>query len=339
MAGRFLSAFGNRLATGVRSDVEEESAALVIHDETRSVLAPFLAAATFAGASCSTPPATAPASPPAIVPAVHAHGLVFVEVGGALGEPLLALLDTGASVSAIDPRRSSGLPALARSEVVGTTGSIEVENVALEGLTLGSFPLPKLSATRRDLAGLLSPDAREVDMILGSDAFAGLVLTIDFGASRIEVSGMPATASGVEVPMELDNGIPTIPASLSGIATTLRIDTGASLFETEDVYVNVPARIWDALRALDPELAPTKHFQGTGASGETVELPVARVEDVRIGPRTLGHAFVIVQPEAGYFADPRAKGFVGNNFLEKLGVVTLDYGRRRLSVRARGSTS
>ena len=45
---------------------------------------------------------------------------------------------------------------------------------------------------------------------------------------------------------------------------------------------------------------------------------------------TLESVFVIVQPELGYFADPEAKGFASNNFLEKLGRVTLDYRARRL---------
>ena len=57
---------------------------------------------------------------------------------------------------------------------------------------------------------------------------------------------------------------------------------------------------------------------------------MARVTAARIGPLDLEHVFVIVQPEAGYFADPQAKGFVSNNFLEKLGRVTLDYGTERL---------
>ena len=39
-----------------------------------------------------------------------------------------------------------------------------------------------------------------------------------------------------------------------------------------------------------------------------------------------------VAPRAGYFAGAGAKGFVSNNFLEKLGRVTLDFGNRRLVV-------
>jgi len=271
------------------------------------------------------------------VPLVRAHGLLFVEVHASDGAPILALLDTGANASAIDVRRAAGWKTLARSEVVGTTGSVPADVVELAGLRLGALALPSLRATRRDLTGLLSPDGRAVEMILGSDAFLRRALTIDFKERSCELGSGASASTPNEIPMALDQGIPAIPARLAGIATSLRIDTGASLFESNDVYVNIPARIWSALRSLDPALAPTTHLQGTGASGEAVELPVARVEEASIGGKAFDAVFVIVQPEAGYFADPAAKGFVGVNFLEKLGRVTLDYGRGRMSAAARKS--
>ncbi len=275
------------------------------------------------------------------VPLVRAHGLLFVEVAPHDGSTILALVDTGANASAIDAQRAGELKPVAKSEVVGTTGSVSAEIVELAGLKLGALALPSLRATRRDLSGLLSPDGRAVEMILGSDAFVGRALSIDFEQRSLELGpSSPATSGGAPmstpgaVPMTLEQGIPAIPARLGGIATTLRIDTGASLFETPDVYVNVPARIWSALRSVDPDLAPTTHFQGTGASGESVQLPVARVRASTIGAKAFDAVFVIVQPESGYFADPAAKGFVGVNFLEKLGRVTLDYGRGRMSAAA-----
>jgi hypothetical protein len=168
-------------------------------------------------------------------------------------------------------------------------------------------------------------------MILGSDALADMAVTIDFQSGVVEVSqGSPEDPEGVAI--RLDNGIPTIAANLDGTELWLRIDTGASLFDSDDVYVNVPARTWKALTARDPDLESTGQLRGTGANGESVVLPVAKVNGARIGPVELPSVFVIVQPEVGYFADPRAKGFVGNNFLEKFGRVTLDYRAGKLRV-------
>jgi len=260
-----------------------------------------------------------------------ASGLVFVTVEAA-GSKLLALLDTGASASAIDPRRAKGLEVVGRGDVVGTTGTMQAETVRLGGLSLGGTPLPELRATRRDLAGLLAPRGERVDLILGADALAGRVLSIDFVANQL-VLLEPAAADPGGIPMRLDNGIPTLAADLAGERLELRLDTGASLFETQDVYVNVPTRVWQALCRRHPGLAPSSQLQGTGADGRTVALPVARVGPARIGPRSLAEVFVIVQPEAGYFAAPDALGFVSNNFLATLGRVELDFANRRMRTR------
>jgi hypothetical protein len=267
------------------------------------------------------------------VPVLRAHGLVHVEVERDGGDaPLLCLIDTGANRSAIDPRRAGELAVVAEVEVVGTTGALRAETVRLAGLTLGGYALPEIEPTRRDLGGLLPFPDRPIDAILGTDALAGLALTLDFARGEVELRPGGGAERDGDVEMKLDAGIPTLPATLGGVETVLRIDTGASLFETQDVYVNVPPALWRALAREWPELEPISRLQGSGASGETVELPVYRVPLARIGPRELDSACVIVQPAAGYFAAPDAKGFVGNNFLEKLGRVTLDLGAQRLRV-------
>ncbi len=268
-------------------------------------------------------------------PFLRHAGLIFVEVERAGEAPLLALLDTGASASAIDPTRARELPALETVEVVGTTGTLTAELVLLRGLGLCGRALPVLRATRRDLSGLLAPEGARVELILGSDACAGLALTLDFERGLLELAPSAAEAGETGVPLLLDQGIPAIPATLGGLETWLRLDTGASLFDAPDVYVNVPPRLWDELRARQPALAPTSQLRGTGADGAEVLLPVVPLAGAVVGPRSLERVFLIVQPAQGYFALPEAKGFVGNNFLEKLGRVTLDYGAGRLRVAAR----
>ena len=255
--------------------------------------------------------------------------LLFVEVDGWEGEALLALVDTGASASAIDPRRSADLPLLERSEVLGTTGTIEVDTVELEGLSLGATALPPLRATRRPLDGLLAPSGRRVDMILGSDAFAALALTIDFEFGRLGLTASSDPNLEASKAMPLDHGIPTLQARLGGLVTQLRIDTGASLFESDDVYINVPHRVWKQLLGRDPGLSPKTSLQGTGADGTSVDLPVVELAECAVGPLDLDRVFAIVQPEQGYFALPEAKGFVGNNYLRRFARVTLDYRNER----------
>lgn len=264
------------------------------------------------------------------VPFTTVGGLVLVDVDLPNADHALALLDTGANASAIDGRWAATLPVLERSQVVGTTGVVAADTVRLDGLRLGGLELPALRATRRDLSGLLAPPGRVVEMILGTDALAGRAVTIDFTAKRLELARGSATAAAGSVPMRMDNGIPTIEASLAGVDRWLRLDTGASLFDTDDVYVNVPTPLWETIHQRQPQLVPSSSLSGTGADGRPVDLPVVAVPQARIGPLHFERVFLIVQPQAGYFADPDAKGFVGNNYLARLRRVTLDFAGGRL---------
>ena len=282
-----------------------------------------LVAAAWASAARTDPP------PP--VPFERLAGLLFVEVTWTGRAPLLALLDTGASASAIDPGVAAHLPVERVGDVVGTTGTLRSEVVRVEGLRLGDAKLPPVQATRRSLTSLLAPPGRRVDLILGSDALARGALSIDFERGHVALEKSASPEGDVRVvPLVLDNGIPAIPASLGGIEVELRLDTGASLFDSADVYVNVPERVWAEIQARHSDLAPSSRLQGMGADGRSVELPVVAVPGVEVGPLVLDAAFIVVQPVAGYFAAPDAKGFVSNNFLEKLGRVTIDYRGQRL---------
>ena len=288
-------------------------------------LAPLLALLPLACVSVREP------APVPGVPFILSYGLVFVELELPGEGFVLALLDTGASASAIDTASAQDLPSEESVEVVGTTGTVPADIVVLEGLRLGTEALPPLRATRRDLSGLLAPEGRSVQMILGSDALLGRVVELDFIDGQLRFSPPEDADPSAGVPMLLDQGIPAIAGTLGGVDVWLRIDTGASLFETPNVYVNIPPSVWRALLDRHPDLVPSVHFQGTGAGGEAVDLPVAAVPSGRIGARDLGRVFVIVQPAAGYFAAPDAKGFVSNNFLRMCGRVALDsaHGRFR----------
>jgi hypothetical protein len=130
--------------------------------------------------------------------------------------------------------------------------------------------------------------------------------------------------------MNLDNGIPAIPAMIATVKTWLRIDSGAGLFASDDVYVNVPMPLWDRLADVIPGFRSEGELLGTGLDGGQVILPFARVGPARIASFRRDSIVVVGQPAQGYFAEPRAKGFVGNNFLEKLGRVTLDFAAGRI---------
>jgi hypothetical protein len=265
---------------------------------------------------------------------VYHQRVVFVRARVGEESGLLFLLDTGASASAVHAATAERLelPMGAPTRVEGSAGVIEVDTVLVDELALGEHVVRGITATVQDLGGSLAPPGERIDGILGYDFLGAFALELDFAAKRLRLLDAPLGELPGALPFELDNGIPRLVARLDGrVSADLRLDTGASLFESEDVYVNVTERVWEELRRLDPSLAPSQYFTGTGTGGE-VRLPVARIGSLSVGERTLTRPWVIVQPAQGYFARPEAVGFVGNNFLEKFGCVTIDYPGRRLAL-------
>jgi hypothetical protein len=275
----------------------------------------------------------APAAAPALE-FVYPQRVVFVRARVNEEPGLLFLLDTGANASALHAATAERLelPLGEATRVEGSAGVIEVETVLVGELAVGEQLVRGITATVQDLGGSLAPPGEQVDGILGNDFLGAFALELDFTAQRLRLFDDPPDDLPGALPFELDNGIPRVSALLDGrVSTHLRLDTGASLFESEDVYVNVTERVWEELRRLDPALAPTQYFTGTGTGGE-VRLPVARIGSLTVGGRTLERPWVIVQPAQGYFARADAVGFVGNNVLEKFGRVTIDYPGRRLAL-------
>ncbi|MGE3466693.1 MAG: retropepsin-like aspartic protease [Pyrinomonadaceae bacterium] len=272
---------------------------------------------------------------------IYENRLIYVKmlINGEFEETFL--LDTGASTSAIDlaTAMSLGLTISGKDHVEGTAGRIEVQRVTLDGLSIGTARVKDLKVTTYNLTGLLIPRGQQrVAGILGFDFLRQFVLKIDYIDRKITFESPPVKAASrgsdmLVMPFTLDNGIPRFSAVLDrSINTSFRLDTGASLFASEDVYLNVTEDIWGKLKSKNRSLVPETHFTGSGVGG-TVRLPVARVGSVAFGKVAIVKPYVIVQPRAGYFSRPEAVGFVSNNLLEKFRVVTIDYINQQLIIR------
>lgn len=254
--------------------------------------------------------------------------LIFIEMLINDEPEMVFLLDTGASASALDLKTAEklGLPVKGVSNVEGTAGVINAKNVQVRSLSFGKARAKNLIVPAYDLSGLLTPTGKKLAGVLGYDFLRSFVVTIDYGENKIEFSKRSlAKYPQVMVPFTPDNGIPRIKGVLNDtLEASLRLDTGASLFETHDVYLNITEQIWDRLIALDANLRPARFFTGGGVGG-AVKLPVAQIRGLSVGEVRITSPFVIVQPKQGYFARPEAVGFVSNNFLEKFSPVTINY--------------
>lgn len=255
---------------------------------------------------------------------------------GPEGEPVWLLLDTGANRSALDAgfAERSGLPQLAGSRVEGTAGVIEAGGTRVENLRLGGLALPVIEPTTSDLSGLQGPGGEPAVGILGSDALAGLVVTLDFTGGGIAIAppseaSARAAACGRAIATRDDNGILRLDAVIDGEAVPLRYDSGAGLFEDPHVWINLSQPQWTRVRGGRPETAPIATLGGSGTGGQ-VSLPVHAGGRLEICPLAWDEPRLIIQPAQGYFARPEAVGFVGNALFWSQGMVTIDYPGHRL---------
>jgi hypothetical protein len=261
----------------------------------------------------------------------YEHRLLYVPVAIDHHAPVPFLLDTGANVSAIDESlvEKFGLQSTGDTQIEGTAGVSKARKTKVGSFSLGSSSVKDLRPTVQNLTGLLDPPGGQTLGILGNDFLKHFVVEINYRAKTMTLRDS-GVEEGLSIPFQMDNGIPRLNGTLNGsISADLRIDTGASLFETEDVYLNIPTRVWKRLAEIDPDLKPSTYFKGSGVGG-SVDLAVAQIKSLTLGSLEIRSPFVIVQPEQGYFARPDAAGFVSNNLLEKFSPVTIDYAGRRL---------
>jgi Retroviral aspartyl protease. len=267
---------------------------------------------------------------------IYHQRLIFIKMRLNRREDMLFLLDTGANRSAIDSSVAERfkLPSAGTDKVEGTAGVIETTKAKIDSLSFEKAEVKNLTVTVQNLSGITAPPNEKVAGILGYDFLRYFAVEINFPERRIKFSRRAAKSAeksgAASLSFTLDNGIPRIEAVLNeSVETGFRLDTGASIFETKDVYLNVTEDVWNRLKAENPTLKPQKYFTGSGIGGE-IKLPVARIKSFSTGSLHVPNPFVIVQPKAGYFARPDAVGFISNNLLEKYSRVTIDYLEKKI---------
>jgi len=247
------------------------------------------------------------------------------------------LIDTGANRSALDAgvARSLGLPEEAGTAVEGSAGTIQTSTTTVTRFMMGDLAT-RLSPTVSDLSGLAGPEGEPVAGIIGSDVFGDRVLTFDFERRRLAMAAPgPASAAiaacGRGVAMANDNGIPRVTAELDGRAVELRYDSGAGLFDSPHLWINLSEPQFAEILNGRPPLPPVQTLTGSGAGG-SLRLPVHLGERFRLGVVEWSRPRLIIQPRQGYFARPEAVGFLGNAAFRRFGLVVIDYPGGRLTV-------
>lgn len=271
---------------------------------------------------------------------IYYQNLVFLNVKANDTDSLLFLMDTGANASAIDNLTAEilSLPFVRRDSVTGTAGTEPVDMVRVDKLAIGGASIPGLIVTKRDLGYSLVPSNHKLDGILGTDFLRHFSVVIRFADSTIELKKKTVGSKGyMQIPFEMENNIPRVKMkTANGQAVYLRYDSGASLFATRDVYINIPERLYDALYASDTSMRPYTYFTASGVGGD-LKLPVVKGKSLYAGDLQIDEPRFIVQPRQGYFAADNAVGFFSNNLMEKYKVVVRDFLHKRMLVQKQTS--
>jgi predicted aspartyl protease len=243
--------------------------------------------------------------------------------------PFTSLVDVAVAPSVVDLAlaRELGLriDETAPGEAAGQgAGRATFYPSELPDLQMGEHRVGSIEAVAADLAALGAKLGRPLHAILGQSFFEGRIVQFDYEHQRLKLD--PSTVEeGVSVPIEGAVDLtPVVPVTVNGREVPVVLDTGSSL--TLGIYL-------DAVDDLG--LAPARDAATprtlTGARGE-VEALEGMVASLALGDLRLERVPTVFLPRPP--GDPtRALGNLGNGFLQHT-ILTLDYRRRRLNIRA-----
>jgi hypothetical protein len=281
-----------------------------------------------------------------IVDCVYERGQFFLPLSLNGSAPHHFIFDTGAGVSAVDAALADelALPTIAHTELAGTAGILEVDQVRIarlmplaRGRGVAELSWYGLTPTKQDLSAFHVPvaGAREGGL-LGNDYLQSFVVQLVFSPALVEISRPTGfTPAGVDpgnyIPFFLDHAtIVRGSGTLDGwMDVPLRLDSGSATMTIGAPYLNITTNMWNALRARHPEYEVHDELKANAIGGE-VHLQVARISSLDVGPLHFDNPSVVVQPPVGYFASPDAVGFIALNLFEPGGWVTFDFPNGRL---------
>jgi hypothetical protein len=142
------------------------------------------------------------------------------------------LLDSGAEMTVLDKAFAERLRLNASGDVaaIGTGGVGSAQFAGGVTIDLDGITFPDRTVAVIDLAAIGQAIGRPLPVVLGKDAFNGLIIDIDFPARRIafhEREGFAAPEGLVEVPLVSTGSIRAVPLSIEGRPPALfDFDTG-----------------------------------------------------------------------------------------------------------------
>ena len=268
--------------------------------------------------SFSALPANVRGAEPDVVPLRPLAGGLFAAPVHIGGESLWLLVDTGATRTMLRSEVATRLHLKPRARFLleTTAGSVPGLCAGPVALRVGRTELSVDCLGWSPAADGVTLGAAGIDGVLASDALGGRPLLLDPARALLVLDPSPHEISGLEVPLTLEAGRPTLTMRTAGGTLRLVLDSAA-----EDLILfGAAAAAVTARRGVGLETM-------TGARAAAVGMP-PRLTDVRRPPR-----------QALLLPDLRDRGEDGLVPLATVGRVALDWQRGVATLAAYGGTT
>lgn len=229
------------------------------------------------------------------------------------GEPMRALLDTGATRSVLSSASAQrlGLALHPGRRVAATGGPISLSAAGGIRLQVGAFVATDMEISVADLAALRTSLGAPFDVIIGMDVLGGRALDIDYPAGRFRLAPSGSELPGATAfPLRFDAShiVHWIEAPLAGSAPMrLHIDTG------DDRYLEMTAA---AASRLDRRGLRSTTFASRGLAGLVVEELIT-LPRLTLGPFPLSDVPITIEGPGGFAASRHVDGMIGISLLSR----------------------
>lgn len=220
----------------------------------------------------------AESSTPIVLPSRRCANYFLVDVMINERGPYAMLLDTGASQTVVSPRVLRELAADTR-DINGTAVGSQGRRQSLEGMltirsmTAGPLELRAFSAVGLDISAVESALGTRVDGILGYQAFADVLLTIDYPASVVSVQrGELPKEDGKAIIALTSFDRPNVEVRIGDKRRTMLIDSGKG-----------GGFAMQRVERLPTLTGPTEVSTGVAVGGTYVSRSARLADDVKLG--------------------------------------------------------
>lgn len=281
--------------------------------------------------ACSSPPHKQPSASGQLTPKKieqHAEGswvpiLSGKRIAGRVrGQSVEIVLDTGASLSAIDETQAKklGLSSTKNRAVHGAGGTVNAKYVSDLVFELGQLQLPVVGAVIVDLSLARKKD-QEPPIIVGYEIFRNSVVEFDFARNRAAFhdpkSFVPPKGVVVVPITPLEHGQAGIPVNVGGISRLFLLDTGS---ETAiDLHTSHPK----ASDIMKTQRTSTSVFGGVGGI-RTAKVATAPSATWRQPETALRSVPIQIYEAADIHEHQKLGGVVGLDALRQFHVI-IDY--------------